>query len=130
MNALLNATDLAAWANTRQSQGTLPALVKRLILGTIDRSAIQRMDFPAEDSVFRPGVDGILRVTQGNAFVNAGQSVWEMGVTGDGLPMTEELAVDVVFAAEFSLGGGAAEDMQDGLGLEVGVEGASCAGHK
>ncbi len=83
MNTLLTATHLLQWAETRASQGKLPALVRRLILASVDRQAIQRIDFPAEDSVYRPGVDGILQVVYGNAYVPAGQSVWEMGAGED-----------------------------------------------
>ncbi len=81
MNALVTATDLVRWADRRASQGTLPALVRRLILASIDHKAIRQIDFPAQDSVNRPGVDGLLQVTERNAFVPIGQSVWEMGVS-------------------------------------------------
>jgi hypothetical protein len=83
MNALLSATHLVQWADTRSSQGMMPALVRRLILASVDRAAIHRIDFPAEDSVNRPGVDGTLQVAQRATFVPAGWSVWEMGVDRD-----------------------------------------------
>src|SRR5581483_11455940 len=80
MHTLVNATQLKHWADTRNAQGTLPFLVRNLILGTVNGSAIQRMSFPAGDSIFRPGVDGGLQVAHGTAFVPTGHSVWEMGV--------------------------------------------------
>jgi hypothetical protein len=83
MHALLRANHLVQWADKRSSQGELPALVRRLILASVERSAIQRIDFPAEDSVNRPGVDGMLQVIEGGTFVPPGQSVWEMGVDQD-----------------------------------------------
>jgi hypothetical protein len=83
MSNLLGATHLVEWAGTRAAQGTLPALIRRLILASVDRGAIQRFDFPSEDSVYRPGVDGTLQVTQGAPFVPAGQSIWEMGLDRD-----------------------------------------------
>jgi hypothetical protein len=52
-------------------------------LASVDRTAIQRIEFPAEDSVFRPGVDGLLQVTDGTAYVPNGQSVWELGAGQD-----------------------------------------------
>jgi hypothetical protein len=83
MNALITATHLVQWADTRSSQGKLPALIRGLILASVDRTAIKGIDFPAEDSVNRPGPDGILQVIQGTMVVPSGQSIWEVGVGAD-----------------------------------------------
>jgi|GEM_PF-2530297 hypothetical protein len=80
MNVLSRGTDLTHWADRRHSQGTLPELIPRLIFATVPIETIYRIDFPAGDSVSRPGFDGVLQVTKGYGFVPRGQSVWEMGV--------------------------------------------------
>jgi hypothetical protein len=76
MNPLLTATQLVNWADERRSQDTLPLLIARLLLATVDPIEI---DFASGDSVNRPGYDGILRVVDGAALVPSGQSVWELG---------------------------------------------------
>ncbi len=83
MNNLVSATHLVQWADRRNSQELLPALIRSLILASVDRSLIQHIEMPTGDSVYRPGVDGLLRVTSGNAFVPQGQSVWEIGTGSD-----------------------------------------------
>ena len=80
MNPLLTATHMAQWSETRDAQGMLPLLVRRLILASVTPTLI---DFPAGDSVSRPGYDGRLRTTEGDAHAPAGLSVWEMGTTED-----------------------------------------------
>ena len=79
MNNLVSATHLERWADERNSQALLPALIRSLILGSVDRLSIQRIEMPTGDSVFRPGVDGLLQVRVGNSQVPTGQSVWEVG---------------------------------------------------
>ncbi|QEL19193.1 hypothetical protein [Limnoglobus roseus] len=76
MNPLLTATQLVHWADTWPAQDALPLLVRRLILGRIDPLHI---DFPAGDSINRPGYDGLLRTAEASSFIPAGQSVWEFG---------------------------------------------------
>jgi hypothetical protein len=76
MNPLLTATDLVHWADRRQAQETLPLLVRRLVLATVNPLAI---DFASGDSINRPGYDGFLQTMDGELLVPAGQSVWEMG---------------------------------------------------
>lgn len=77
----VDATDLNLWANRRDAQSSLPQLVRRLVHATIEQ--IQRINFPAGDSVQMGGWDGIVCAMQDNAFVPAGYSVWEFGVTRD-----------------------------------------------
>ena len=76
MNPLVTATDFVQWADRRAAQGELPLLVRRLVRASVTP---QFIDFPAGDSVNRPGYDGVLRVVEGTTYVPAGQSVWEMG---------------------------------------------------
>ena len=73
--------DLEAWADYLDARSRLPQLVRRLINATIGSAA--RMSFPAGEGTGRPGWDGFLEATAGNAFVPEGTSVWEMGVDKD-----------------------------------------------
>ena len=75
----INATDLNSWANRRDAQARLPQLLRRLINATIQR--LQRIGFPAGESVQMGGWDGIVETAEGNAFVPDGCSVWELGTT-------------------------------------------------
>src|SRR5690242_17487119 len=77
MSLFLTATHLTHWADERRSQDMLPLLVRRLILACLDPV---RIDFPAGDSVNRPGYDGLLQTLTATPFIPAGQSVWELGV--------------------------------------------------
>lgn len=75
----IDATELNSWANRRDAQARLPQLLRRLINATVQR--LLRIGFPAGDSVQMGGWDGIVETSEGNAFVPAGYSVWELGVT-------------------------------------------------
>lgn len=74
--ALIDATDLALWANRRDAQELLPLLVRRLILTTA--SGFSRLHFPAGEGVQYGDWDGLAEVSEGNAFVPNGLSVWEI----------------------------------------------------
>jgi len=78
---LVDATDLKFWANRRDSQDMLPALVRRLVHATVE--CILRAGFPAGEGVQLGGWDGIVEAKQGNAFVPGGISVWELSVDRD-----------------------------------------------
>lgn len=78
---LIDATDLASWANRRDAQGALPQLLRRLIHATVER--VLRAGFPAGEGVQLGGWDGVVAVEQGNAFVPNGTSTWELGVNRD-----------------------------------------------
>ena len=73
----VNATDLTTWANVRDSQDTLPKLVRRLIHATVSR--VKRIEFRAGEGVQLGGWDGIVEAEQGNEFVPDGISGWELG---------------------------------------------------
>lgn len=75
------AIDFDSWANDEASRGLLPLLVRRLIAHTA--GDISKLNIPAQEQVGRPGFDGNVEVVQGNRFVPAGRSVWEMGVSRD-----------------------------------------------
>jgi len=78
---LVNATDLTLWANTRDAQGRLPQLVRRLVLATT--RDVVRTHFRSSDGVLYSGWDGIVESLSGSPFVPVGTSVWEMGTNQD-----------------------------------------------
>lgn len=75
------AIDLENWAETLDARSKLPQLIRQLVHATLETP--EYIDFPAEESVGRRGWDGVVRTKLGNAFVPAGQSVWEIGVNRD-----------------------------------------------
>ncbi|MBX3292260.1 MAG: hypothetical protein KF881_05120 [Acidobacteria bacterium] len=74
---LIDATDLNAWSNRNDSSAFLPQLLRTLILGTV--SDVISISFRAGEGVAIGGWDGRLEVADGDAFVPAGRSVWELG---------------------------------------------------
>ncbi|MBK1724758.1 hypothetical protein CKO23_21530 [Thiocystis violacea] len=76
----VTAKDIEGWAERREAQGELPRLVRRL---AIQAGSITEMAFQAGDSVSRPGWDGQLTSKEGDAWVPAGRSLWELSVRGD-----------------------------------------------
>ncbi|SRR5579875_1057749 len=75
---LANAGDLARWADSLHAQGLLPKLVRQLILATT--GSLTRIAIRSEEGIRYAGFDGIVEAREGNLFVPAGVSVWEMGV--------------------------------------------------
>ncbi|MHB0860465.1 hypothetical protein ACYCS5_04190 [Paenibacillus sp. SEL3] len=75
---LVDATDLAQWAERRDSQSMLPQLIRSLILSSSVH--INRINFAAGEGVSLGGWDGITIAEEGDSFVPTGTSVWEMGV--------------------------------------------------
>ena len=74
----MRALHLEAWADSLDARASLPQLVRRLIRAT--GKDIRRIEFPADEQVQRPGWDGIVEAGDGDVYVPAGTSVWEMGV--------------------------------------------------
>jgi hypothetical protein len=68
------ATQIAKWAGTKEAQGSLPPLVRRLVhaAGTPNQVA-----FPAGDSTSLPGWDGELASEYNSLWVPKGKSFWE-----------------------------------------------------
>lgn len=77
----VTAIDLETWASRRESQELLPVLLRKLVFAT--GPDLQRMGFPAYESVSRPGWDGIVVAGTGDPHVPAGASAWELGVNQD-----------------------------------------------
>lgn len=75
MNAQLTSTDLDDWSRRRDTQGQLPALVRRLIMSTVRP---ERIRFPAAEGIALHGLDGILKVAgSAGPYVPAGDSAWD-----------------------------------------------------
>lgn len=72
----ITATQLVDWADTKAAQSDLPRLVRRLCFGA---GSTRQIAFPAGDSTYTPGWDGVLHSEQGNAWVPTAASRWEMG---------------------------------------------------
>lgn len=66
------------WANTKakEAQTNLPRLIRRLCF---DAATTRHLSFPAGDSTYVPGWDGILFRERGDAWAPAGKSHWEIG---------------------------------------------------
>lgn len=73
----LGGTDLAHWADRRDSQERMPELIRRLVHATV--SQLERIEFRAGEGVQLAGWDGIVQTPQGNAYVPSGLSCWEVG---------------------------------------------------
>lgn len=109
MNFFINSRLIRAWAATKVAQSTLPHVIRRLVWATLAPGDIQRIDFPAYESVQRPGFDGEVQCNEGNPWVPAGHSVWELSVEakvgrkadGDYATRTNETPVEVKRATTF-----------------------------
>jgi len=86
----ITSTDITNWANTqqRQSQGTLPELVRRLILAHT-ANAVDEFDFPSGDSVATSGWDGRLKTPVVSPFFPSGSSGWEIGTEKSAIKKAE-----------------------------------------
>lgn len=74
----VTASHIVNWANTqaKEAQTDLPRWVRRLCY---EPEATRQISFPAGDSTYVPGWDGVLFSERGNAWVPAGASRWEVG---------------------------------------------------
>lgn len=84
----INATNLQNWASTRDCQGYLPLVVRRLIRATSVK--VSHISFSAGDSIVYPGWDGVLKVSKGTEYIPEGPSVWEIGSSEDVKKKAEE----------------------------------------
>lgn len=80
MSLFVNALLIRRWAEATVSRSMLPHVIRRLVWATLERQAIRKIDFPAYESVQRPGFDGEVSCDKGNAWVPDGESVWELSV--------------------------------------------------
>lgn len=76
-HTLVNATEIDGWSSYRAAQEELPRLIRRLVHATA--KGVRKAGFRAGEGVQLSGWDGIVLVDEGNAFLPAGPSAWEMG---------------------------------------------------
>lgn len=104
----VTASHIVNWVNThtKEAQVHLPLLVRRLCF---QKDATRHFSFPAGDSTYMPGWDGLL-VTEGeNAWIPAGTSFWEVGcdldiskkATGDYLKRTSQTSFETRLTSTF-----------------------------
>ena len=67
---------LIQWAKSAGVDRELPRLIRRLIAET--EPSATWIDMPAGTGVAAPGWDGVVRCSDGNRFVPAGRSTWEL----------------------------------------------------
>ena len=70
-----DSSEIVNWTDRPDAHHVLPELVRRLILTTIPLPEF--LDMPSGSSVRMPGWDGLLSVSEGNAWVDSGASAWE-----------------------------------------------------
>jgi hypothetical protein len=76
----ISASQIANWATSGEAQRELPRLIRKLIHTT---GTVTQISVAAGDATSQPGFDGELYSENGNAWVPAGHSVWEMSCRGD-----------------------------------------------
>lgn len=81
---ILTSNDLKNWSTTRECQGYLPLLIRKLIYSGVKIEHIKEIDFPFAEDVQVGGYDGQLKVDLGNRYIPDGESVWEFGVVENG----------------------------------------------
>lgn len=74
---LISAKEISEWAASREAQGDLPKLVRRLIG---ECAKLRSLSMPAGGAVSEGGFDGELVSDEGNTWVPKGGSVWELSV--------------------------------------------------
>ena len=82
MTLFVSADSLRKWAEKLEARSVFPHLIRRLVIAT--GTGITEVHFPAYESVQRPGFDGVVTCTGGNAWLPTGKSVWELS-TEDGV---------------------------------------------
>ncbi len=82
----ITASHIAEWANTKvkEAQTNLPRLIRRLCF---EAATTRQLSFPAGDSTYVPGWDGVLSREGGDAWAPGGTSYWEIGC--DQVPATK-----------------------------------------
>lgn len=78
----ITSTELEIWSNTRDAQGKLPLLLRKLITNSVDKY-IPHVDIPVEDSIWKPGMDGVVQTISTSVLGEAGIYKIECGVDED-----------------------------------------------
>ncbi|MYB75895.1 MAG: hypothetical protein F4X83_02110 [Chloroflexi bacterium] len=100
MSVSFDASEINNWSDKPEASYKLPELIGRLTLATLPESP-SRIDMPSGSSVRMPGWDGLLEVDQGNAWIPAGLSGWEMSCE---LEVTRKASSDYKKRTEEPLG--------------------------
>lgn len=79
----IRAQQLDEWANRVDARFMLPDLVRRLIHATLERSDLQHISFPGGEETHRAGYDGVSKARNGNAWIPAGTTFWELSASSD-----------------------------------------------
>ena len=77
MIKLIKVLDLQHWADSKESEGLMPELMRRLIHASI--TDISRISFPNEDCIDLPGFDGVLEYSSSSAYIPSGKVAFEIG---------------------------------------------------
>lgn len=77
----IKAHQIEIWADRLEARQLLPVLLRRLVHSTAHD--LRRVYFPGFDNAERKGSDGIVEADSATAWVPAGKSLWEFGVTSD-----------------------------------------------
>lgn len=75
----LSAQLIADWSNTREAQGLLPVVLRRLISRT---ASVTTIVMSGRDSISMTGWDGIVDASKATPWVPEGRSFWELGTGG------------------------------------------------
>lgn len=73
----INSTRLVQWSNTRESEGLLPELVRKLIVAS--SRSLSKLEFPSGDSIYKPSWDGKCVNNTDHLYIPNGPSFWELG---------------------------------------------------
>ncbi len=73
--------DLVRWADNASARFEFPKLVRRLVQRAAPKS--NRIDFPCDEQVFRPGPDGVVETLERTRYVPYGVSFWQLGTGVD-----------------------------------------------
>ena len=76
MIKLIKVLDLQHWADSKESEGLMPELMRRLIHASI--TDITHISFPNEDCIDLPGFDGILEYSSSSAYIPSGKVAFEI----------------------------------------------------
>lgn len=79
MLKLIKAIDLQHWADSKESEGLMPELMRRLIHASI--TDIVRISFPNEDCIDLPGFDGVLEYSSSSSYIPSGKVAFEIGTS-------------------------------------------------
>jgi len=77
MIKLIKVLDLQHWADSKESEGLMPELMRRLIHASV--TDIARISFPNEDCIDLPGFDGVLEYSSSSVYIPSGKVAFEIG---------------------------------------------------